>query len=107
MGMTIKNVTWKSNKTSVAKVDENGTVEALKAGTAKITATAIDGSGKKATVTIVVAKQVTGIEAVNGVLSEDGKAYEVRVAYKKSVQLKVNYLPLAATTKKVTWKSKG
>ncbi len=99
-----KNVTWKSNKTSVAKVDENGTVEALKAGTAKITATAIDGSGKKATVTIVVAKQVTGIEAVNGVLSEDGKAYEVRVAYKKSVQLKVNYLPLAATTKKVTWK---
>lgn len=97
-------VTWKSNKTSVAKVDENGTVEALKAGTAKITATATDGSGKKATVTIVVAKQVTGIEAVNGVLSEDGKAYEVRVAYNKSVQLKVSYLPLAATTKKVTWK---
>ena len=101
-----KNVTWKSNKTSVAKVDENGYVEALKAGTAKITATATDGSGKKATVTIVVAKQVTGIEAVNGTLSEDGKAYEVRVAEKKSVQLKVSYLPYAATTKKVTWKVK-
>ena len=100
------NVTWKSNKASVAKVNENGNVEALKAGTAKITATATDGSGKKATVTIVVTKQVTGIEAVNGVLSEDGKAYEVRVAYKKSVQLKVSYTPLAATTKKVTWKVK-
>lgn len=97
------NVTWKSSKASVAKVDENGNVEALKNGTAKITATATDGSGKKATVTVVVTKQLTGIAATNATLSSDGKAYEARVAYKKSVQLKVAYTPLAATTKKVTW----
>jgi len=46
--------TWKSSNPRVAKVDEKGKVTALKKGTAKITAAAVDGSGKKKTVTITV-----------------------------------------------------
>ncbi len=91
-------VTWKSSKTAVATVDENGNVEIKKNGTAVITATATDGSGKKAKVTLVIAKQITKIEPEDGI-------QDIYVGYKKSVQLKLAYKPLAATTKKVTWES--
>ncbi|MDE7310269.1 MAG: Ig-like domain-containing protein [Eubacterium sp.] len=43
--------TWKSSKSSVATVDENGLVTAVKHGTAKITATA-DGVSKSCTITV-------------------------------------------------------
>lgn len=88
-------VTWKSSNTKIATIDENGNVEALKTGKVTITATATDGSGKKATVTLTVAKQVTKIDTAD--------TQEVRVGLKKSVQLAVTYKPYAATTKKVTW----
>ncbi len=91
-------VTWKSNKTAVATVDENGKVEIKKNGTAVITATATDGSGKKAKVTLTVTKQITKIEPADGI-------QDIYVGYKKSVQLKLAFKPLAATTKKVTWES--
>lgn len=91
-------VTWKSNKTAVATVDENGKVEIKKNGTAVITATATDGSGKNAKVTLTVTKQITKIEPADGV-------QDIYVGYKKSVQLKLAFKPLAATTKKVTWES--
>lgn len=42
---------WKSSKSSVAVVDENGMVTAMKHGTAKITAT-VDGVSKYCTVTV-------------------------------------------------------
>lgn len=42
---------WKSSKSSVATVDENGMVTAVKHGTAKITATA-DGVSKSCTITV-------------------------------------------------------
>ncbi len=43
--------TWKSSRSSVACVDENGLVTAVKHGTAKITAT-VDGVSKSCTVTV-------------------------------------------------------
>ncbi len=43
--------TWKSSKSSVAVVDENGLVTAVKHGTAKITAT-VDGVSKSCTITV-------------------------------------------------------
>ncbi len=91
-------VTWKSSKTAVATVDENGKVEIKKNGTAVITATATDGSGKNAKVTLTITKQITKIEPADGV-------QDIYVGYKKSVQLKLAFKPLAATTKKVTWES--
>jgi len=47
-------VTWKSSSPAVATVDADGVVTALKSGTVTITATAADGSGKKATAKIKV-----------------------------------------------------
>ena len=49
-----KSVTWTSDKTSVATVDETGKVTAVAAGTATITAFANDESGKSATCTVTV-----------------------------------------------------
>ncbi len=43
--------TWRSNKSSVAKVDENGTITAMKHGIAFITAT-VDGISKSCEVTV-------------------------------------------------------
>lgn len=51
---TNKQLDWKSSKKSVATVDENGCVTAHSTGTATITATACDGSGKSATCTVKV-----------------------------------------------------
>ena len=47
-------VTWKSSNTKVAKVSKTGKVTAVGYGTCKITATAKDGSGVKASCTVTV-----------------------------------------------------
>ncbi|MDR3594248.1 glycosyl hydrolase 53 family protein [Clostridium sp.] len=49
-------VTWKSDDTSVAIVDENGKVTAIGAGTATITCSIKDGSGNRASCNITVTK---------------------------------------------------
>ena len=50
-------VTWKSSNSKVAKVNAAGKVTATGEGTATITAAAVDGSNKKATVKITVKDQ--------------------------------------------------
>jgi|GEM_PF-2206643 len=56
---TNKAVTWSSSDAKVAKVDQNGKVTAVGAGKVTIKATAKDGSGKSAGVTITVHQYVT------------------------------------------------
>lgn len=51
-----KAVTWKSSNTKVATVNSRGKITAKSPGTATITCTAKDGSGKKATCKITVRK---------------------------------------------------
>ena len=49
-----QDVTWESSNTSIATVSADGTVTAISAGTATITATAQDGSGVSASCTLTV-----------------------------------------------------
>ena len=56
---TIKALTWASSDEDVATVAPDGTVTAVKAGAATITATAADGSGKSATCTVTVTGDTT------------------------------------------------
>lgn len=51
---TMNEVTWKSENTYVATIDENGIMKAISAGTAKITATTKDGSDLSAFINITV-----------------------------------------------------
>lgn len=67
---TNKKLTWSSNKTSVATVSDAGVVTAKAAGTATITATSADGSGKQATCVITVPEPCTGDFIIsNGVIT--------------------------------------
>lgn len=54
-----KALTWASSDEDVATVAPDGTVTAVKAGAATITATATDGSGKSATCTVTVTDGTT------------------------------------------------
>ncbi len=65
---TNKNVTWSSSNNGVAIVNASGLVTAVSNGTATITATAADGSGKKATCSVTVKTK-----ALSGDTSGDGK----------------------------------
>lgn len=51
---TNQDVTWESSDTSIATVSADGTVTAISAGNATITATAADGSGVSASCTLTV-----------------------------------------------------
>ncbi len=93
---SVKTLTWKSSNTKIAKVDSKGVVTGVKAGTAKITATAKDGSKKSATCTVTVRQSVSKITLDNKTvkLAKKGSSAKVKVtvvpknAYNKSVAVK-------------------
>lgn len=91
-----KKVVWTSSKKSVATVSSKGVVTGKKAGTAKITATAADGSGKKATCTVKVGSAVTKVAL-------DKTSLNMWVG--GSETLKATVSPSKAVVKTVEWSS--
>lgn len=87
-----QSVTWKSSNAKVASIDASGKITCLKAGTVTITATANDGSGKKASFKLQVVKLMKSLGLV-----------DVSVAGGKSVTLKPLIGPADTTNKKLVW----
>ena len=91
-------VNWSSSNKSVL-VDENGNVTILsgaKPGAVTLTATAADGSGKKATVKLSLVRCVTSISMVNSAVVTGGKSLKLSAAVDKP-----------ATNKKLVWSMTG
>ena len=87
-----QSVTWKSSNAKVASIDASGKITCLKAGTVTITATANDGSGKKASFKLQIVKLMKSLGLV-----------DVSVAGGKSVTLKPLFTPADPTNKKLAW----
>ena len=60
-----KKVVWTSSNKKTASVTKKGVVKGLSEGTAKITASAVDGSGKKASVTVQVGAGIASVSVLN------------------------------------------
>lgn len=93
---TRKQVTWSSATPQIAAVDENGVVTGLKRGTARIVATAADGSKIRATISIRVTQGVQEITLDKP---------ELTVDVGRNGMLKATVLPKNADNKKVIWSS--
>ena len=94
-GDTTDKVVWSSSNEAVAKVAADGTVTAVKAGTAVITATA---GNVKAECTVTVADPVYKVTGIKLAATPSRN-----IAAGKKVQLKATVAPSNATNKAVTW----
>ena len=95
----VKNVTFSSNKTSVATVSSEGIITGVSAGTARITATA--EAANSGTVSTYVDITVTSI-VVTGV---SVNPTSVTLDINETQQLTATIAPSNATNKNVTWTS--
>ena len=96
---TNSKVTWSSNNKDVAEVDQTGMITAKKEGSAVITVTAQDGSGKTATCQVTVNPSVVLVNKIT--INPSSKS----LAIGKTVTLSPTVAPSNATDKSVTWKS--
>lgn len=107
-----KKVTYISSDESVATVNTKGQITANKAGTAKITVTAKDGSKKKAVVAVTVNAKSESLPppqpkpvptvAVTGI-SLDKTTISLDLKTAKTAQLTATITPKNATNKKITY----
>ena len=93
---TIRQVTWASSNEKVATVDAKGTVTGLFRGNARITATATDGSGIRANISVQVEQRAEGIQLDKP---------ELTVDIGRTAALKATVLPANTNDKGVEWTS--
>lgn len=91
--------TWSSNNTSVATVDSNGKVTAVKAGTADITATSKSNPAKYTTCRVTVRPAVVLVSSI----TLDRKKLQLEEG--QMFTLEATVLPENAANKKVIWSS--
>ena len=96
---------WSSSNPSIVSVTDDGFVQAHKAGTAKITVSAQDGSGKKQTVTVKVENPVSTIALSTSAPQGRMLISEPLLAAGKSVSHKVTFAETYGrpTNQKITW----
>ena len=96
---------WSSSNPSIVSVTDDGFVQAHKAGTAKITVSALDGSGKKQTVTVKVENPVSTIALFSSAPRGRMLISEPLLAAGKSVSHKVTFAETYGrpTNQKITW----
>ena len=95
---TKKSVTWCSSNTGVATVSSSGRVTAVSKGSAIITATANDGSGKCGCCQVAV----TGDVLVKSITVDEGF---IELAETQSVYLHCTVCPTNATNQTILWES--
>jgi Bacterial surface proteins containing Ig-like domains len=88
-------VTWTSSNTEIATLDDEGVVNVLKGGEVTFTATATDGSGVSASVTVTFVRFVEDIVITGSNTALGGSV----------VQLTAVITPENATNKNVLWSS--
>ncbi|MBR7153452.1 MAG: Ig domain-containing protein, partial [Candidatus Methanomethylophilaceae archaeon] len=96
----VRTVTWTSSDPSVASVDFKGRVVALKAGTAVVTVTTVDG-GFTASCTVFVASQGTDVPVTGVALDRDS----LTMAPGDTGSLVATVSPSDATLNGVSWAS--
>lgn len=94
-----KKVVYSSSDTTVATVSSKGVVKGIKEGSVTITATAVDGSGKKATKVITVKKPV--VQATD--IKLDADKQDVFIG--KTIKLTATIEPANTTDTSITWSS--
>lgn len=97
---TNQEVSWNSSDELVATVDENGRVTALLEGSARITATTIDGSFTAESV-VTVTDAETIVEAVDVIINE--KSIDLMIG--ESGTLTATVLPANTTNQDISWSS--
>lgn len=94
-----KKVVYSSSDTTVATVSSKGVVKGIKEGSVTITATAVDGSGKKATKVITVKKPV--VQATD--IKLDADTQDVFIG--KTIKLTATIEPANTTDTSIAWSS--
>ena len=93
---TNKKLDWQSSNSDIATVDENGIVQAKKAGSCKIIAKAKDNSEKQASCQVVVSQPVTSVEV---------SSRSIVINNGETKKLHADVAPSNASSKCVIWKS--
>ena len=97
---TTKTVTWSViDLTGKASISTSGLITAIKDGTVKAIATAMDGSGEKGEILITISNQVVPVENILVTSSET----TVITTDNGTIQLQVSVLPTDASNQSVTW----
>ena len=94
---TAADVVWSSSNTKIATVSKDGLVTGIAPGKVSITATANDGTGKKATCTVTVKQLATGL-TISG---------SSKLAAGKSTTLKATLAPNNVSAKSLNWEVTG
>ena len=94
---SIKTLSWRSSNATVATVSSNGVVSALSVGTARITATATDGSGTSATCLVRVIPIYVSSITLN--------TYDLSMAVGGTAELLATVNPANATDQSLEWSS--